>query len=323
MDVLISIIIPVFNAEKYIAECLTSVITQTYTDLEILLIDDGSTDQSGQICDQFANEDKRIKVIHKSNGGVSSARNTGLEWAQGEYIAFVDADDCVDKEYISKLYKKIIDTKADISFCGYSKLINTNLYEVKESIPECVNVNTHDEAFVDLLCRLFTLKNYIFGSCCRILFRKTLAKDIYFNSNIKISEDLLFLVSIMLKAKIIASVSQPLYFYRQASASVSQSYKRDYLNNQEHLYLELEKIFNSLDNEICKKTFCSFICLLCYYAISNELKFKQPERKVNIQRVRESVIYKYFSLKYGLRVFSVKSKSKFIIAWLLTKTRVI
>lgn len=323
MNVLISIIIPVFNKEKYIAECLTSIITQTYTNLEILLIDDGSTDKSGQICDQFSNEDKRIKVIHKANGGVSSARNTGLRLAQGECISFVDADDCVDKEYISKMYEKIIDTKADISFCGYSKLINTNLYEINESLPEYVNVNTQDEAFVDFLCRLFTLKNYIFGSCCRILFRKTLAKDIYFNPSIKISEDLLFLVNLMLKAKAITSVNQPLYFYRQVSASVSQSYKRDYLNNQVQLYLELEKIFNLLDNEICKKTFCSYTCLLCYYVISNELKFKQPERKVNIQRVRESVIYKYLSLKYGLRIFGVKSKSKFLIAWLLIKTRVI
>lgn len=323
MDALISIIIPVFNAEKYIAECLNSITQQSYTNLEILLIDDGSTDNSGSICDEFANEDNRIKVIHKENGGVSSARNIGLQLAQGEYISFIDSDDCVDKEYISAMYEKIIKTNSDISFCKYSKLINQKLFEVKELLPEYINVDTREQTFVNFFLRFFSFRECIFGSCCRILFKKELAKNTRFDLNINVSEDLLFLAKIMLKSKAITSVDQQLYFYRQTSNSTSHSYKRNYLNSQVYLYLELEKIFKLFDNKKCKKHFYTYICLLCYYVISNELRFKQKEKKTSIERVRESVIYKYFSLKNGLRIYGVKSKLKFLITWFLIKTRVI
>lgn len=322
MDVLISIIVPVFNAEKYIVECLNSIICQSYKNLEILLIDDGSTDNSGSICDEFAKKDNRIKVIHKENGGVSSARNIGLKLAQGTYVSFVDSDDCVDKEYIAALYEKIVKTNSDISFCGYSKLINKKLFEVKELLPEYINVDIQDKAFVEFFCRFFSFREYIFGSCCRILFKKELANGVCFDLNIKASEDLLFLVNIMLKSKTITSVSQQLYFYRQTSVSTSHSYKKDYLNSQVHLYIELEKIFNLFDDDICKKTFSSYVCLLCYYVISNELKFGK-KKKESIRCVRESGIYKYFSLKNGLGIYGVKSKLKFLITWVLTKTRVI
>ena len=321
MDALISIIVPVFNAEDYLEQCLRSIVKQTYTNLEILLIDDGSTDSSGNICEKFASEDNRVKVVHKKNGGVSSARNTGLKLAQGEYISFIDSDDCVDKEYISAMYEKIKKTNSDISFCRYSKLIKEKTIEVREMLPEYIIVNTHDEKFVNFFCCFFDFKQYIFGSSCRILFKKILAKDTWFDVNINVSEDLLFLLNIMLKSKVITSVNQSLYFYRQTSTSVSHSYKKNYLNNQLKLYFELEKIFDLINNEICNKKFHIHACLLCYYVISNELKFKQQEMRISIQRLRDSAIYKYFTLKNGLRIYGLKSKFKFLITWFLVKTR--
>ena len=120
MDKLISIIVPVYNVEKYVAECIESIIKQTYQNLEILLIDDGSTDNSGKICDKYAEKDKRIKIIHKENGGVSSARNLGLDLAQGEYIAFIDSDDFVSNKYIESLYSAIEHKDAEIVLSKYS-----------------------------------------------------------------------------------------------------------------------------------------------------------------------------------------------------------
>ena len=116
---LVSIIVPIYNKSEYLDECLTSIKEQIYSNLEIIMIDDGSTDNSGKIADEFANADDRFIVIHKTNGGSSMARNTGLDICKGRYIAFVDADDFVDKNYISALYDALILTESDISVCNY------------------------------------------------------------------------------------------------------------------------------------------------------------------------------------------------------------
>lgn len=110
----ISIIVPIYNVEKYLPQCLDSIINQTYKNLEIILIDDGSTDNSGKICDKYKLLDNRIIVIHKSNGGLSDARNTGINIATGDYISFVDADDFIDKNMYTILFQKINTTNADI-----------------------------------------------------------------------------------------------------------------------------------------------------------------------------------------------------------------
>jgi len=118
---LISIIIPVYNVEDYLARCLESILFQSFKDFEVLLIDDGSTDGSGKICDAYAQNDTRIRVIHKVNGGVSSARNVGLNNANGQYISFVDSDDFVHPCFLEFLYNSIKSSKADISICDYEK----------------------------------------------------------------------------------------------------------------------------------------------------------------------------------------------------------
>lgn len=114
---LISIIVPVYNVEKYIAKCLDSLVNQTYLNIEILLIDDGSTDKSLSICKKYAAVDSRIKLFSKENGGVSSARNLGLLHVQGEYVVFVDSDDFVSPKYCEHLYQLTISTKFRVSFC--------------------------------------------------------------------------------------------------------------------------------------------------------------------------------------------------------------
>ena len=123
---LISVVVPVYNVEKYLRRCVDSIISQTYNNLEIILIDDGSPDLCGEICDTYALADSRIKVIHKQNGGLSDARNCGIEISSGKYIAFVDSDDFIAAEYIEYLYGLLKKNKADISCCSMVKTDNNN-----------------------------------------------------------------------------------------------------------------------------------------------------------------------------------------------------
>ena len=114
----ISVIVPVYNVKLYLHKCVDSILNQTYQNIEVLLIDDGSTDGSSDICDSYTEKDSRIKVVHKKNGGLSSARNTGLDMATGEYILFVDSDDYIDIEMIRRLYDALVKTGADMGVCN-------------------------------------------------------------------------------------------------------------------------------------------------------------------------------------------------------------
>lgn len=127
---LISVIVPVYNVEKYLDKCVDSIVNQTYKNLEIILVDDGSPDNCPKMCDNWAKKDKRIKVIHKENGGVSSARNVGIDNAKGEYIGFVDSDDWTEKKYIQKLYEVLIQENADIALCGYNRVTGANIEKI-------------------------------------------------------------------------------------------------------------------------------------------------------------------------------------------------
>ena len=115
----ISVIIPVYKVEQFLGDCIKSILSQTFSNYEIILVDDGSPDNSGKLCDEFAAGDSRIKVVHKENGGVSSARNKGIEIAEGEWICFVDSDDWVEPDYLEVMFKTAIENNADVSVCGF------------------------------------------------------------------------------------------------------------------------------------------------------------------------------------------------------------
>ena len=118
----VSIIVPVYNCERYLKRCVDSILAQTFPDIEVILVDDGSPDGSGAICDEYAKRDERVVVIHKENGGVSSARNMGLDRASGQYIMFCDSDDCVSPEWVEKLYHLVSRAEVDWAFCGYQRI---------------------------------------------------------------------------------------------------------------------------------------------------------------------------------------------------------
>ena len=133
---LISVIVPVYKVEPYIHRCIDSIIHQTYQNLEIILVDDGSPDNCGKICDEYAAIDSRIKVIHKKNSGLSEARNSGRDVCKGEYIAFIDGDDCIHKEMYQRLYNDIRTYQVKMAFCHPNMCYNENILPIKENITE-------------------------------------------------------------------------------------------------------------------------------------------------------------------------------------------
>ena len=320
---LISVIIPIYNAEKYLRECINSVLNQTYKNFELLLIDDGSTDGSGTICNEYANNDSRVKVVHKQNGGVSAARNSGLELAKGEYVAFVDSDDFVNENYLLSLYKKAIETNADLVFCKFARYINGQVLNVNEDLPENLLADINDDKFADFVLNFFHSKNYIFGSACRILYKKSALNSVRFNNDVKICEDLVFVLQVALNAKKITSINEFLYFYRLSGDSVTRKYIKNLLPSHLNLNDELKNIFDSLKAERCKKIFNINACSLCYVVFVNELKFRVDGWRKNIKEARKSELYKYFKLKNGLKFYGLKRKIKFLIVWFLVKTRLV
>lgn len=203
---LISVIVPVYNAEKTLAVCVESIQSQTISGLEILLIDDGSKDSSLSICHRLAERDKRIRVFHKENGGQSSARNMGLDNATGDYIAFIDSDDTIDADMLYMLYKNAADTSSQMSVCGFRLLKNGVDIAPKKHSQERV-VFTQKEAVIQLLD-----EKYILFSVCDKLYHRSLLEKLRFEEGV-IHEDVLFPYEALLLCERAVCEMKPKYNY--------------------------------------------------------------------------------------------------------------
>ena len=181
---LISIIVPVYGIEKYLAECVDSILSQTYENLEVILVDDESPDNCPKICDEWAKKDSRIKVIHKENGGVSSARNIGLDNATGEYIAFVDSDDFLDLDYYEKMFEDVDFSNVDLVVSNTRKVRDDNMKEGAFFNKETININNQKE-----LCE-FAKQGFLFQLWNKI-YKKNLIKQ-KFDESVVIGEDKIF-----------------------------------------------------------------------------------------------------------------------------------
>lgn len=214
----ISCIVPVYNVEKYLRRCLDSICAQTFTDFECICVDDGSSDGSGRILDEYAEKDSRFVVIHKDNGGVSSARNAGLDIARGEWIAFVDSDDWVEKEWLEFLYLKCKENEADICWCDYIKEYpNTSQYIEQKT-------ENNIESFVNDV-----LSDKIGSFLWNKIFRRKPIQDliqhygIAFEPKMDICEDLLFIVRLSEYIKKGFYLKKGLYHYFQRKDSYTNS----------------------------------------------------------------------------------------------------
>ncbi|MBQ3325773.1 glycosyltransferase [Candidatus Saccharibacteria bacterium] len=209
---LVSVIVPVYNVEKYIHRCLDSILSQTYKNLEILLIDDGSTDKSGKICDEYAKKDKRIKVIHQKNQGVSVARNNGLKKTNGGWIAFVDSDDYIESEYVEILLNNAEEKNADVVQC------EQKIFNERSEVALCGN---RLSIAMDGLkaCEKMLYQDTITSALWGKLIRKSLFSGVSFKKDI-IHEDLDVLYFILKKAEKVYYTSDPLYCYNERERSL-------------------------------------------------------------------------------------------------------
>ena len=213
MNDLISIIVPVYKVEEYLSACVESVLAQTYQNFELVLVDDGSPDNCPQMCDEFAARDSRIRVIHKENGGLSSARNVGIDAAKGEYLAFLDSDDLWTPVFLERLYSALMETGADFAVCLFRRFqgeVPTELPSVAEA-----EVLTQREAFE---C-LFSLRNENMVVAPNKLYKRFIFDSIRYPLG-QIHEDEAVIHQIIGSAKTVAWVEEEHYLYRQAPDSI-------------------------------------------------------------------------------------------------------
>lgn len=211
---LVSVIIPVYNAERYLRGCLDSISSQEYENLEIILINDGSTDDSGKICDEFAEADERVKVIHRENAGASSARNLGMAEAAGQYIQFIDADDLVDRQLVSAMVEGCESSGADVGICRYDSF--------KDSLEDKVYIEPLSEigaVEVDIISD--KVLNLSSPSVWKMIFKSSFIKSnkLNFDESLVRGEDLLFGGQALVSSKKIVIVNKHLYHYRVDVAS--------------------------------------------------------------------------------------------------------
>lgn len=317
MKAKISIIVPVYNVEKYIDRCIQSILAQTYTNFELILVDDGSPDKCGKICDEYAKKDMRIKVIHKKNGGLGDARNCGLSIATGEYIGFIDSDDYIESDMYEKLINACIEKKSDIAVCGRYDVVDGKLK--KRFSFEGTKVLSNSEAIKAILTT-----NNIDSSACDKLFRKKLFENIRFPKG-KLNEDIYVMTKIISNSNRVVHIGESKYYYDHRPNSIttkcfsnrnmdSVEAAKEVLEYIKQNYPEFKKEADFFHYEIVSYTLSTIN--------SRELKVKYRDcfnelRKIIFKNTINIITNKYINsigiktnMKTWLRVFNIFDISK-------------
>ncbi len=213
---MISVIVPVYCVEKYLDRCIKSILSQTYRNLEIILVDDGSPDDCGKICDRYAGLDHRITVIHQINSGSSGARNAGLGIAHGEYICFVDSDDEIDSQMIETLYRAISCKNDDLALCGHQQVKGNIAPRAFQSDSARIRYMTSDELWQEVFSRM---NNAVWNK----LYRRDLIGNIRFPAGVIHGEDLIFNLKYLIGCESAVLIDAPLYHYYTRHGSVTNS----------------------------------------------------------------------------------------------------
>ena len=245
-DSLISIIIPVYNVEKHIEQCLNSIKKQSYQNFEVIIVNDGSLDNTESICKRITQSDVRFRYFSKENGGVSSARNFGLDNANGHYITFIDGDDWVDPNHLEILIKSITENNSDIAICSYKEFRNNifyiRYYTNKEKHLLNFNIMTKEDFLINFPKLLST--NVCFNNAVSKLFRRDLVKDLRFDNKLIYGEDLDFYFRLYLTTKNISFVNEDTYVYRIHGDSTTSGFTQEHAEQELSIYKKMyEKIY--------------------------------------------------------------------------------
>lgn len=273
---LISVIIPVYNVSKYVTRCVESVQNQTYVNLQILLIDDGSTDESGNICDELAAGDTRIQVIHQENGGLSAARNTGLEAAKGEYVFFVDSDDWIEPETIGGLYEWMLENDAEIGACGVRYAYDIGKEDVELAFTSGnANVWSGRGSIRELI-----LTNNICSVAWNKLYKKSLWGDIRFPEG-KLHEDEFTIYKVLFRSKKVCFTPKLWYNYFQRSGSIMAELKSSAsLDKLEALLQRYHYFMERKEKELAELTLVEYLEYVKYlYRRNKSRSFRKDLRK--------------------------------------------
>ena len=217
---LVSIIVPVYNVEKYIEHTINSILSQTYTNIELILINDGSTDSSYDICLKYSQKDERVRLFNKKNGGLSEARNWGIKEARGEYIVFIDGDDSVHSQMIQRMYDILTTYNADVSICSFLKVNKDTLERIEKQNAKILYSEPVVLNRIEALGKLFTKDMYInYTLAWNKMYKKVLFEDIFYPIG-KIHEDEFIAYKILGKTKNVVFIDEPLYYYMQRPDSI-------------------------------------------------------------------------------------------------------
>lgn len=264
----VSVIVPVYGVEAYLDRCVESILKSDYKDFELILVDDGSPDRCPEMCDRYAEQDKRIKVVHKANGGLTSARLAGYECCQGDYVLFLDSDDFIAPEMISTLYKSISESQADLAICSWftergGNVIPNHLYIEGELTGRDAVINKY---VLPLVGRNPRSKANLPGfMCIRLFNRQLMRREMFVSERDYITEDILFNLMYGLEINKVVIVNRPLYYYCYNGASLTMRYREnvfpkmmaryDYcvkLCTDNHIYDEAkERLMYNLLSAVC------------------------------------------------------------------------
>lgn len=274
----VSVIIPVYNVEKYLEECIDSVLSQTYQNIEIILVDDGSTDSSGQICDRYAEKNTNIYVIHQKNGGLSAARNSGLNKADSKYIYFLDSDDYIADDTIEKLLSIAENDNSDIVFFDANSFVEDSDEEIKQNYRR--NNSYVTNLGIDVFSQL--QQNDEFHSSVPLLF---IRREFLEKSNINFYpgiyyEDMIFTFEALCLATAVSQCSDALYFRRYRSDSIMTSKKsKKYFDSSVIVYRRVQD-FSEKNNLINEKSVKKYICRNAFNVFNNYNKLSSEDKRI-------------------------------------------
>lgn len=293
---LISIVMPVFNAEKYLKECIDSILKQSYRNLELVVVDDGSTDKSREILKYYAEMDQRVRPYYNTNHGVSYTRNFGIRHCKSNYIAFVDADDIISKDYLEILFSNMIEYDADMSAVN---IVGTSKYQECFFFSGNLSVFTGKEIFKGLF-------DTYHGFLCNKMYKKSIIieNDILLNSEIGVCEDLLFNAEYLEYCNKVVYDSGVKYFYRQISDSAINRLDNlkwfDFLKVYPQI-LEIIDTYREIKNQV-EGIYTLFLCEAMYRVKFLKIPNKDLENKIIEEKKRMKNRWKYFSKKQKTKI---------------------
>lgn len=329
-----SVLVSIYKVESYLRECIESILNQTYSNFEIILVDDGSPDNCPRICDEYAQKYNKVKVVHKQNGGLVSARKAGLELAEGDYICFVDGDDFIQNDMLKTYHDSLSEQQADVICCGVSNYWNGTIARVAQKVPAGFYSKNRlkKDIYPYMLSNPPFFSFYVIPSVCAKCFKKEIAIEVYKDvpQDISLGEDVAVSYPALLCAESISVIDYFGYMYRQNSNSMTHTYNKD-------LYRNIKNLIAHFKSQKEKYEWCDtrqmdeYIVYLLYLAKTNEMiyntqqsyrikrhnfnrylndeDFQQSVSRVRVDNLKDKVIVWCLKNKIVLPLYLLSKKS--------------